>query len=349
MDKKTVQSNILNWYDNSKRILPWRDNPNPYHVWISEIMLQQTRVEAVIPYFLRFIDKLPTISDLADVNDDILNKLWEGLGYYSRARNLKRAAQDIVESYESKLPSEYQSLISLPGIGPYTAGAILSIAFNKKHTAVDGNVLRVFSRVFGIKDDIKNKEIKQLIKNRVEDLSPEIRIGDFNQALMEVGATICKPNGEPLCSECPLRTDCKAYRLNLIDIIPKRTKKADRRIEKRTVYLITYNNLFAIEKRPSKGLLADLYQYPNELGHQDINKVKKQYSDELDILVLPSSKHIFTHLEWHMIAYQIELTNLDEKYLFVSKDDLISEYPIPTAFKTYTNYILESKKRTNKS
>ena len=239
MDKQLLQSNILNWYDQTKRILPWRDNPNPYHVWVSEIMLQQTRVEAVIPYFLRFIGQLPTIKDLAVISDDELNKLWEGLGYYSRARNLKRAAHLIVEKHESKLPSDYDELISLPGIGPYTAGAISSKAFGKRNTAVDGNVLRVFSRVFAIKDEIKDKTVKKNIKQKVEDLSPETRIGDFNQALMEIGATICKPNGKPLCMVCPLQPFCKAYQLDLTDVIPRKAKKAERKIIKKTVLILS--------------------------------------------------------------------------------------------------------------
>ena len=348
MDKRIVQSNIFKWYDNSKRILPWRDNPNPYHVWISEIMLQQTRVEAVIPYFLRFIKEIPTIEDLSTISDDALNKLWEGLGYYSRARNLKKAAQIIVRDFNSLLPSEYDDLISLPGIGQYTAGAILSIAFNKKYTAVDGNVLRVFSRFFGIRKNIKDKEVKQLIKDKVEKLSPDKRIGDFNQALMEIGAIICKPNKEPLCTVCPLQSFCKAYQLNLTNVIPKKINKITRRIEERTVFIITYKDKYAIQKRSNKGLLASLYQYPNETGFQRLDDIKNRFAKEVEINALPPSKHIFTHLEWHMIGYEIKLKVPMETYLFVTKEDLMSIYPIPTAFKTYTKYIINQKKELTK-
>ncbi len=220
-----LSGSLLHWYDYNKRILPWRENKDPYRIWISEIMLQQTRVEAVKPYFDRFMEVLPTVYDLAKVDDDRLMKLWEGLGYYNRARNLKAAAQTIVEEYGGQLPADYDKLLSLKGIGMYTAGAIGSIAFELQVPAVDGNVLRVLTRLWGDDSDILKDKTKKAMGRRVMEFMPEDRPGDFNQALIELGATVCVPNGQPLCDQCPWDTVCKAYKEDLIDQLPVKTQR----------------------------------------------------------------------------------------------------------------------------
>lgn len=333
------QQDLLRWYDQQKRILPWRDNPDPYHVWISEIMLQQTRVETVIPYFERFIKAVPTVQDLAVVPDDDLNKLWEGLGYYSRARNLKKAAVKIVQEFKGIIPHTIEELSSLSGIGPYTSGAIASIAFDQRYTAVDGNVLRVFARITANKNNIKDPSTKTLIKETVEYLLPQTRVGDFNQALMEIGATVCKPNGQPDCHKCPLQNYCEAYHQKLTDIIPVKQLKTKRKQKDLTVLIIEYNGTYLIEKRPEKGLLASLYQFPNYEGKLTLKDIKLVLKGIKTVKKLPASKHIFSHLEWHMIAYHITLERPIDG-LFVSREEIQNKYSIPTAFKAYKNIIL---------
>ena len=227
-----LSGSLLHWYDYNKRLLPWRENKDPYRIWISEIMLQQTRVEAVKPYFDRFMEALPTVYDLAEVEDDRLMKLWEGLGYYNRARNLKAAAQTIVQEYGGQLPADYDKLLSLKGIGMYTAGAIGSIAFELQVPAVDGNVLRVLARLWGDDSDILKDKTKKDMGRRIMEFMPEDRPGDFNQALIELGATVCVPNGKPLCDQCPWDTVCRAYKEDLIDKLPVKTpKKANKRVD----------------------------------------------------------------------------------------------------------------------
>lgn len=314
-----ITKEILKWYDNNQRILPWREDKDPYKVWVSEIMLQQTRVETVIPYFNRFIDKLPTINDLAQIYDDELNKLWEGLGYYSRVRNLKKAAIKVVNEFDGVIPNTQNELESLPGIGPYTSGAILSIAYEKPYTAVDGNVLRVFSRVFGIKENIKDIKTKKAITKKVEELLPSKRIGDFNQALMEIGATVCLPSGKPKCERCPLHKKCVAKNDNLTDVIPHIERKIKRTTDNITVYIQTWDGLIAVERRPETGLLAGLYQFPNVLGK--VNN-KGEYSH--------SYTHVFTHKTWNVDVYSLEEYN--PNYIWVTMEELKNSYSIPTAF-----------------
>jgi len=326
-----LSDKLLHFYDTSKRILPWRDNKIPYYIWISEIMLQQTRVEAVIPYFNRFIKALPTISDLAKVDEDSLLKLWEGLGYYNRARNLKKAAIMIETEFGGMMPETKDELESLPGIGPYTSGALLSIAYEQQVAAVDGNVLRVFSRFYQIEADIKNPKTKATIKALVQDSLPLSRNGDYNQAIMELGATVCIPNGRPLCEICPLKEECLSYKNNMQMVLPFKSKKKPRRIEKRTIYVYKYKNLYAIKKRPDTGLLASMYEFINVDGH-----IKES------LLKLPNSKHIFTHLEWNMIAYLKEVSTKNKDYIWASKLEIEHKYSIPNAFKTYKDYILNS-------
>lgn len=335
---KQLSKRLLHFYDHSKRVLPWRDNKNPYYIWISEIMLQQTRVETVIPYFERFISELPTIESLAVVEEDRLMKLWQGLGYYSRARNLQKAAIKVLSDFNGELPNNKKDLESLAGIGPYTSGAILSIAFEQKVAAVDGNVLRVFSRVFQIEEDIKDVKTKKRIKDLVEGSLPSKRNGDYNQAIMELGATICRPNGRPLCEECPLEEVCEANKHSMQMVLPFQTRNKKRRIENKTVFIYTCKNKVAIRKRPNHGLLASLYEFPNVEGHIPKSEISE---DGLQVKKLSKAKHIFSHIEWHLIGYEIQVSQEADEYLWVTKEQLQNEYSIPTAFKKYVQIVLE--------
>jgi len=336
--KNNLSERLLFFYDHSKRVLPWRDNKNPYYIWISEIMLQQTRVETAIPYFERFINELPTVEALSKVEDDRLMKLWEGLGYYSRARNLKKAAIKVVEEFNGVIPNNKKELESLSGIGPYTSGAILSIAFEQKIAAVDGNVLRVFSRLYKIEEDIKDIKTKQRIKELVENSLPSKRNGDYNQAIMELGATICRPNGRPICEECPLEDICKAKKHHMQMVLPFQSKKAKRRMETKTVYILQYGDKYAIRKRPSQGLLASMYEFPNVEGHVGKNEIPFPSNK---VKKLPNAKHIFSHIEWHMIGYLVELKIPLDDYIWKSKEEIKKEYSIPSAFKKYIKIIME--------
>ena len=348
MDLQSIiqfRKSLLEWYDSSARILPWRDNPTPYRVWISEIMLQQTRVETVKPYFERFMGEVPTIQDLANISEDKLLKLWQGLGYYSRAKNLKKAANIIVQKFNGQFPADIESLKSLPGIGPYTSGAIASIAFGIKAHAIDGNVLRVMSRISANQGDITNLIIKKEIESIVNDVLPTERIGDFNQALMELGATICLPNGAPKCTECPVRFSCTGYHQGIAAELPVKSKKKERRIENRTIYLIEYKGNIAIRQRNNVGLLSSLWEFPNTEGHlssaESEEKLKGWGITACQISPLKASKHIFTHLEWHMIGYYVSAQGIqdDFKYLWVTREQIQDQYSIPTAFKAYLNFL----------
>ena len=347
--KKQLQERLLLWFDKSKRVLPWRENPTPYRVWISEIMLQQTRVEAVKPYFERFIKALPDISALAECTEETLLKLWEGLGYYNRARNLKKAALCVVESGRKTLPETYEELIALPGIGSYTAGAIASIACGECFPAVDGNVLRVLSRVFLYEKDILSQKTKREMEALVRGLLPKKRPGDFNQALMELGAVVCVPNGSPNCEVCPLQSLCGALKENKIRELPVKAKKAKRKVEEKTVFLLQTDKKVALHKRDSKGLLAGLYEFPNAVGHlsqeEALKWVKEQGLEPIYIEPLEEAKHIFSHVEWHMKAYGVLLSGWKESaakknsYLFIEPEETKTKYPIPAAFLAYARYM----------
>lgn len=263
---------LVDWFDENKRDLPWRMEVSPYRVWISEIMLQQTRVEAVKPYFKRFLDVLPDVKALAEVSEDDLLKLWEGLGYYSRAKNLQKAAIKIMEEYDGKIPNTKEELEKLPGIGSYTSGAIASIAFGEAVPAVDGNVLRVMSRVTADASDILNGKVKKRWEEEMLELVPGDCPGKFNQALMDLGATVCTPNGIPHCEECPWTDFCKAKKEEKTAEIPYKKPKKARRIEDMTVFLIRDKDQIIMKKRPKSGLLAGLYEFPNIKGKQEKNK-----------------------------------------------------------------------------
>lgn len=326
---------LLNWYQANQRVLPWRTDKNPYRVWVSEIMLQQTRVEAVKEYFKRFMEAVPDVSSLALMEEDQLLKLWEGLGYYNRARNLKKAANQIVE--RGSFPSTYQELLTLAGIGDYTAGAIASICFLEQVPAIDGNVLRVISRIVGSYDNIADPKTKEKIRVLLMPIIPK-RVDLFNQALMELGALICLPNGEPNCSACPVQSSCFAFQHQKTDELPVKSKKEKRRVEERTVLFITDKKNIVLNKREDKGLLAGLYEFPNVLGHLSEIEQLEQLGPLRDHVIrmefLGETKHIFSHIEWHMYHYILFLDNLpkEDERLWVSRFDLDSKYAIPTAF-----------------
>ncbi len=350
---KEMVTDVALWYEKNKRELPWRDTGNPYHVWISEIMLQQTRIEAVKIKYQQFIRELPTIEALADCELDKLMRLWEGLGYYSRARNLQKCAKILVEEYGGKLPEEYDQLKKLPGIGPYTAGAIASICFSKPVPAVDGNVLRVLSRVFANREDVRNVDVRKLFEDIIsEGLSESVTMsGSFNQGLMEIGEVVCVPNGKPDCKNCPLCDRCQALKQDLIDTIPYRSKLKDRKILQRTIIVIRDGETFLLHKRGSTGLLAGLYEFyglDEKLSRFEVVEKMNDFGIEvLRIKKLPSSKHIFTHLEWHMTAYEVQVTQIEnllkDDYYLVNREQL-QNMAIPSAFKTYMDwYALREK------
>lgn len=310
---------LLQWYDYNRRLLPWREEPTPYHVWVSEIMLQQTRVEAVRGYYDRFLTHLPDIAALAAAGEEELLKLWEGLGYYNRVRNMQRAAEIIMREYGGRMPENYESLRALPGIGDYTAGAIASIAFGLPYPAVDGNVLRVMSRIACSEADITKEQTKQKLKEELTFVIPE-RSGDFNQSLMELGATVCLPNGKPLCDRCPVMHLCRAFHAERETELPVKSGKKERRVEQRRVYLVFCNGMVLLHRREKKGLLAGLWEFPNLLldgekrGRTAAEIIKElpelgNALEQFDVSVKKAkrAKHIFSHVEWHMEGVRLEV------------------------------------------
>ncbi len=346
---------LLKWYDMHRRILPWREDPTPYHVWVSEIMLQQTRVEAVKPYYRRFVEELPDIASLAQVSQERLLKLWEGLGYYSRARNLQAAARQIMEEYGGKMPDTRGELLKLKGIGSYTAGAIASIAYGKREPAVDGNVLRVLSRLRMDDGEITDAKVKQRVERELEllfrDAVSLTRPGDFNQAMMELGALVCVPGSQPRCGECPLSSLCVAHDRHCEGDYPRRAAKRKRAMEEKTVLVIRDDNLAVLRKRPAKGLLAGMYELPSLEGHRTAEEVTRYLADNglkiLRIQKLKDSRHIFTHREWHMWGYMIRVDELEPKgssretkeWLYVEPGETGERYPIPSAYAAYLPYL----------
>ena len=337
---------LLEWYDKKKRTLPWRSKPTPYRVWVSEIMLQQTRVEAVKPYYERFMKALPNVKKLAACPEEELLKLWEGLGYYNRVRNMQKAAQILTAENKGEVPAQFEELIQLPGIGKYTAGAISSIAFGIPVPAVDGNVLRVITRITADDRDISKDLVKQAIARDIQEIIPMRRAGDFNQALIELGAIVCVPNGPAKCSECPVAHLCQAKCQNIVMDLPKKAPKKARTIEKKTVLLIKDGEKAAIRKRPDQGLLAGMYELPNvegELSEEEVLMLVKSYGlAPLFIQRLEDAKHIFTHKEWHMRGFAVRVEELEEEaegMLFVDRKSIESDYPIPSAFAAFTKHM----------
>ncbi len=334
-------STLLAWYDSSRRHMPWREDPTPYHVWLSEIMLQQTRVEAVKDYYDRFLATLPDIRSLAEADEDTCLKLWQGLGYYNRIRNMQKAARIVVSDFGGQFPEDPAVLETLPGIGHYTAGAIASIAFQKKAASIDGNLLRVYARINDWHQPINTQQAKDIAEEYFLSFMPDDRPGDFNQALMDLGATICLPNGMPHCDQCPWQANCKAYEQNTMEDLPVLPPKAKRQIEKKTVFLIQTPTQVLLHKRPEKGLLAGLYEFPNVENHLKKKDIREWFPDA-EITKLPDAKHVFTHKEWHMIAYGITLPSSDNlpkdcfpDAFFVTREQLATVYSVPSAFATY--------------
>ena len=386
--KKSVPA-LLFWYDYNARILPWRENPTPYHVWISEIMLQQTRVEAVRAYYARFLAEFPDVRAVAAASEDRLVKLWEGLGYYSRVRNIAKAAKLLCAEYDGQLPADITLLRKIPGIGDYTAGAIASIAFGKAVPAVDGNVLRVFARVTGYREDIRSDSFKKQVAEQLRKaLSAYITEktfqsmmdshattvqsapGRFNQAVMDIGATVCIPNGKPHCDVCPLAHLCRAYAEDLTEEIPAKPAKKARPVQKKTILLITAGERVLLHRRPEQGLLAGLWEFPNLEGHLTPAGARKAAAeiwneatqslgtDEPDSCRyqahhLKDCRHVFSHVEWEMRGYRIcvapgaagETRNClpdtegtkagGGEYVRVTADELEAEFGLPTAFKGF--------------
>ncbi len=331
---------LLEWYHEHRRILPWREEPTPYRVWVSEIMLQQTRVTAVLGYFARFMEAFPDAAALADAPNDLLMKQWQGLGYYSRARNLKKAAGQIMERFGGEFPRRYEDIRSLAGVGDYTAGAIASIAFREAVPAVDGNVLRVLARLTGNEDDISRPEIKRRAREVLTKIIPRACPGDYNQALMELGAMVCLPNGAPLCSSCPLKDLCAAFQTERTEVLPVRSPKKARRIESRRVYLIFFEGRIALRQRAEKGLLAGLWEYPNELA--DSVDWPTRWGLRVEKTVPAGrGKHIFTHIEWHMegTALTLSAPDLPEGWVLADLQALRDRYAVPNAFAPFRGEI----------
>lgn len=342
-DAAFIGAATAEWYRENKRDLPWRREVSAYRTLVSEIMLQQTRVEAVKPYFERFLKVFPTVEALAEADDERLMKCWQGLGYYSRARNLRRAAIEIVERYGGEIPRALPDLLSLPGIGPYTAGAIAAFAYGIPAPAVDGNVLRVMARVLGEEGDILSPAIKKRLTDAVSAAIPKDAASDFGQGLIELGATVCPPNAPPKCDLCPLYPLCRAAKEHTTDRIPYRKPKAKRRIEERTVLLIRTGDRVLLHRRPDRGLLAGLWELPSKSGKlsekQALAAVRQLGLEPLRIKGTASAKHIFTHIEWHMIGYEIHIAEpdaaLDAPYAFPLTAELHDAYALPSAFSPY--------------
>ncbi len=346
---------LLDWYEKNKRELPWRSEPTPYRVWVSEIMLQQTRVEAVKPFFERFTKRLPDVEALSSCPEDELLKLWEGLGYYNRVRNMQKAAITIMEEHQGVLPADYEALLKLKGIGSYTAGAIASIAYKIPVPAVDGNVFRILTRVAADDTDIMKASFRKEVEKKLMDFMQSekfdaSRSGDFNQALMELGATVCVPNGAPDCLNCPWQAFCQAKAKNQVMEFPVKTKVKERRIEERTVLVIRDGQKVAIRKRPKKGLLAGLYELPNVEGklnqEEALAFVKEMNFAPLRIQKLEDAKHIFSHVEWKMCGYSILIEEPEEKkeeLLFVEAADAKERYAIPSAFAVYARHLRKTE------
>ena len=331
---------LLLWYRENALVLPWRTHPTPYRVWVSEIMLQQTRVAAVLDYYRRFLEAAPTVADLAALPEDALMKLWQGLGYYSRARNLQKAARQIMEQFGGVFPNTYEDIRSLAGVGDYTAGAISSIAFGIPVPAVDGNVLRVVARITGDSGDITTPAMKKKVTAALQEVIPIGEPGNFNQAMMELGATVCLPNGAPLCEKCPAASFCRALREDRIGELPVKAPKKERRIEERWVYLLFSGDCVALRRRPNKGLLAGLWEYPNELASEaSLPAALGLPLGELERV--GTGKHIFSHIEWRMTAYaaQVEDLVLPEGWVWADREALAREYAVPNAFQAFSEYV----------
>ena len=329
---------LLPWYEENKRDLPWRQDQEPYHVWLSEIMLQQTRVEAVKNYYRRFLAELPTIEALAFCDGDLLHKLWEGLGYYSRVRNLKKAAIQIMEEHSGQFPREYEKIRALPGIGDYTAGAISSICFGLPRAAVDGNVLRVVSRLTEDATPIDLPARKKAVTAALEEIYPA-QAGEFTQALMELGATLCGPNWAPKCEACPCRGFCGGALHGTAQQYPVKLPKKEKKTEEKTVFILSCDGQYALEKRPETGLLAGLWQFPNVPGkletEQALDAAQQMGLRPREIIRQLERKHIFTHIIWEMRGIYLEVAEPSAAFTWLTAAEIEQSAALPTAFRQF--------------
>lgn len=355
MDVAIFQYDLVEWFLKNQRNLPWRQNKEPYKIWVSEIMLQQTKVDTVIPYFERFIAKFHTVYDLAEADEEEVLKAWEGLGYYSRARNLQTAVREVVEKYDGVVPNKEEEISTLKGVGPYTTGAILSIAYNLPVPAVDGNVMRVFSRLFALHDDIAKPKTRKKIEEIVQEVIDHKRPGDFNQAIMELGALVCTPTS-PACLLCPVQSHCQAFHQGLETTLPIKTrKKSTKEVSLSVSIMKNEQNQYIVEKRPDTGLLAKLWEFPNvstlrktkneqknfqkaleKLYDVDIQKINYEYEFE----------HIFSHLKWKISVYSSEFKGTiieSERKRLVTKEELL-QLPFPVPYQKMIKKIILSGK-----
>ena len=326
---------LLPWYELHKRDLPWRRDREPYHVWLSEIMLQQTRVEAVKGYYARFLEALPTIEALANAPQEQLHKLWEGLGYYSRVRNLQKAAVQIQDLHGGRFPTDYAAIRALAGVGDYTAGAVGSICFELPTPAVDGNVLRVCARVAADPAPIDKPQTKKDLTARLAVVYPAGRCGDFTQALMELGATVCVPNGAPQCEACPLAGICLAHARGIEGTLPVKSGKKPRRVEEMTVFLLHCSGDYALHKRPETGLLAGLWEFPHVPGKLELSEALAQLESwgviPEEIERSTEKTHIFTHVQWDMRGWHIRCRKPSGSFCWGRPED----HALPTAFRIF--------------
>ena len=349
---------LLDWYDRSRRILPWREDPTPYHVWVSEIMLQQTRVDAVIPYYLRFMEALPDVDALAAAEEETYLKLWEGLGYYSRVRNMHKAAVQIMEDFSGQLPSSVEDLQTLSGIGRYTAQAIASIAFGVPVPSVDGNLLRVFARRTCYPENIKSGEALKFAESFYSERIPSHRPGDYNQAVMDLGATICLPNGVPLCDQCPWNGICASRKEGAVLSYPVIPPKKKRTVARYSVLLFRTEDRVILERRPGEGLLSGLIGFPMVEGHLSENKICSLMSElsipHESVTILSEYKHVFSHREWHNRIVEIRVSG-DSLGAILSSDlfhetdlvcatipELQDRYSIPAAFRPCADHLIST-------
>ncbi|MFV9511389.1 A/G-specific adenine glycosylase [Tepidibacillus sp. LV47] len=351
MDIERFQEQLLRWFRQQKRDLPWRKDRDPYHIWVSEIMLQQTRVETVIPYYEKFMEQFPTLNDLAQAKEEEVLKAWEGLGYYSRARNLHQGVKEVQEKYSGKIPDEKEKILKIPGIGPYTAGAILSIAYGRKEPAVDGNVLRVFSRLLNSFEDISKIKTKKMIEEKVKELIPDHAASDFNQALMELGAMICTPKS-PQCFFCPVMDFCEGRKEGNEDQLPVKAKKKGQKIVYRIGLILQKDDKVAFVKRPSDGLLADMWELPsleseNPLSNQEWQeKIKAEFGIELKLnQPWMTIEHTFSHLKWYLAIYKLDhlaqISKLSSQWYWFTLEEA-EKLSFPKAYKQVMMKLIRS-------